>query len=101
MQDHFSRLQVEAYNHDIQLVDPSLKSDRTDPYVVALALMLERRDLQDLRNRMDPDAECVVVTEEGRKGRGAKYVKIPNVCDFYELACIPWLEMVKREGYVG
>jgi len=63
--------------------------------------MLERRDLQDLRNRTDPEAQCRVVSDEKPTGEGAKLVQIPNVCDFYGLACIPWLEMVKREGYVG
>ena len=101
MQDHFSRCQVEAQNHGLQLVDPSSTRDRADPYVVALALMVEGRDLQDLRHRTSPDAECVVVTQEKPSGAGAKRVQIPNVCDFYELYCIPWLEMLKREGYVG
>ncbi len=101
MQDHFTRFMIEHYDHDLRLIAHSSTRNQADPFVVALALMIERRNLQELRDRTSPDAECVVVTQEKPTGEGAKLVQIPNVCDFYELACIPWLEMVKREGYVG
>ena len=49
MQHYFRRFQFEAHKHGLQLVDPSSTKDKADPYVVALALMLERREPQDLR----------------------------------------------------
>jgi hypothetical protein len=101
MQDHFSRFMFEHGEHDLRLVHYGSLANKADPFVVALALMLDGRELRDLRQRTSPDAECVVVTEEKPSDAGAKRVQIPNVCDFYRLPCIRWLEMMKREGYVG
>ena len=95
------RLQAEAPRHRIQLVNPSLAKNKADPFVVALALALDGRDPHDLRRTLDPEAECLVVSQEHRKGPGAKWVQIPNVCDFYGLGCIGWQDFVKREGYQG
>jgi len=99
--DYLARLQLEAPRHGIQLVDPGRTTNQADPFVVALALMLEQRDLKDLRRKTNPAAKCAVVTHERPKGPGAKWVKIPNVCTFYGLECIDWQEFLMREGYRG
>jgi len=101
MEEYFRRFQAEAQHNNILLTPPGSPTDEADPYVVALALMLEQRDLQDLRRRLTPDATCVVVTQEKPAGPGAKRPRIPNVCEFYGLRCIPWLQFLKNEGYAG
>jgi hypothetical protein len=99
--EYLARLQVEAPLHHIELVDPSKTTSEADPFVVALALRLEQRDLRDLRRRTDPQAKCVVVTHERPKGPGAKWAKIPNVCAFYGLDCADWQSFLMAEGYKG
>jgi hypothetical protein len=97
--DHLKQLQAEAPRHSIELVRPDATRDEADPFVVALALMLDQRDPHDLQRKLDEAAACLVVTEEKPKGPGARWAKIPNACDFYALACIDWQELLRREGY--
>lgn len=99
--DYLTRLQAEAPGYGIQQIDPSSTRSNADPFVVALALMLEQRDLRDLRAKLNPEAQCLVVTHERPKGPGATYVKIPNACRFYGLECIDWQDFLMREGYRG
>jgi len=102
MQDYFRTFMCEAQNRDILLIDPEStgKKNEADPFVVALALWVEQRHLHNLRSRTDADHQCAVVTEEKRSKPGAKPLKIPNVCSFYHLSCIKWLDLLKHEGYV-
>lgn len=97
--DHLRSYEAEADSHNIQLVDPNRTTDWVDPYVVALALMLDSRDAADLQCKLDTEAECVVVTHENRRGAGAGLAKIPDVCGFYGLTCIRWPALLRREGY--
>jgi hypothetical protein len=97
------RLGSEDQQHGIGLVDPDATEQDADPFVVALALMVEQRDLNDLRRRARPEAVCSVVSYETRKGRqwrpGGSRAKIPDVCGFYDLACIRWPALLRAEGH--
>lgn len=40
---------------------------------------------------------CIVVSEEVKVGPESKKVKIPNVCEHFEVDCIDTFQMLKRE----
>jgi hypothetical protein len=103
MHECFLRFQIETKRFGMELVDPrdTTGMNEADPFVVALALMLEQRDLDDLRRRTNLQARCVVVTHERRRKSTAQPAKIPDVCDFYELSCVEWLGFLKNERYAG
>ncbi|ACB86078.1 DUF4411 family protein [Natranaerobius thermophilus] len=54
-----------------------------DPYVVALAY----------------NCEAYVITGEKRVGPNAKQLKIPNICDFYNIECVNVLEMIRHQRW--
>ena len=98
MKDYFPVFQKECFEHGMQLADPNSTKHEADPFVVALALVLEQRDPADLCKRTSAEAICSVVSYEARSGHR---VKIPHVCDFYDLPCVHWTELWRREGYKG
>jgi hypothetical protein len=64
------------------LVDSSRTKPQADPFVVALA----------------QSRGWTVVTEEGRKGPGAK-LKIPAVCSSLGVKCVRSLDLIRLEGW--
>ncbi len=100
-QNHLQQVQIDAHEENLHLVDPDDPNNPADPFVVALGLRLDDRHPQDLRSPIHDDTRGAVVTEERLKGIGCKRPNIPNVCEFYGLECIKWLELLRREGYTG
>ena len=99
--DYLARLQGEAPQHGIELIDPVSRQSEGDPYVLAVALMVEERDLTDLRASPRDEPKCVVLTQEKAKGFGFRLANIPNVCDFYGLDYTEWEPFLHAEGYRG
>lgn len=65
--------------------------------------------VQEAKNAADPfviaqavERDLVVVTFERRKGPGTEdhNLKIPNVADEWQVACIDFKELARREGWV-
>lgn len=56
--------------------------DKADPWIIATALSSER----------------TVVTQEALVGPGSKKIKIPNVCDAYNVGWCNTFEMLERMG---
>lgn len=54
-----------------------------DPYVIALAKV----------------NNAVVVTGEKPVGPGAKRLKIPNICQEFQIECIEFLQLIRLEGW--
>ncbi len=101
-QAHFARLMAEADKLDLLLIDPADPTTNAgDPHVVALALMLGRREPTDLGTQVDPEVQCIVVTHERRRHPGAKLAKIPDVCEHYALAHLDWLELLAQESFTA
>jgi len=83
---------------DLRLVDPNSTKNTGDPDVIALALMLEGRPLENLNG--DRKGESIVVCyEAARREKGL--AKIPLVCRHYGLDCTKWPAMLEREGWAG
>jgi uncharacterized protein DUF4411 len=64
------------------LIDPNSLRSGADPFVIALAQC----------------EDCTVVTEEKRRGDQVN-PKIPDVCEAYNLRCIPMVELIREQGW--
>lgn len=96
-EDHFLAFQREAKRNGIELTNPNQTSEQADPFVIALALMLEGRDLRDLRRPGDTGRVCTVVSYE--KPRGSSPIrKIPDACKHYGLEHQRWPEVLRQCG---
>lgn len=100
-QRHLRQVQIDAHEENLHLVDPDDPRNPADPFVVALGLRLDGRDAEDLRRHVHEETHGVVVTEERLKGPGFKRPNIPNVCEFYNLEWMCWVDLLRREGYSG
>lgn len=69
------------------------ESPSADPFVIALAIELER----DPQKTLDPSIKKRVVVSEERL-RGMR-VRIPFVCKEYGIECITMIEMCRSEGW--
>ena len=79
-------MNIQARVQEILSVHPGLldlkkNKSSADPFVIATAM----------------EHSCAVVTEEKRSNSPTPR-KIPDVCDYHSVECIPILEMFRREG---
>lgn len=94
---------VNAVNRELAaaglpLVDGQATTNLGDPFVLALALMVERRPLGNLRG---PGARrCHVVSYERREWEKG-LAKIPLVCEHYGLVRMEWADLILAEGWNG
>lgn len=84
-------------NEGISLFDPNSTKNRVDPFVIAAALMIEKRDISNLRKTTS--LTCKVISYEKRANPGARLSKIPDVCDYYNIEHLSWIEMLKNESW--
>jgi hypothetical protein len=93
-EDYILAFQREAVLYHIELTRPNATSPQADPFVVALALMLEGRALEDLRAGAERGRVCTVVSYE--KPRAAPPLKkIPDVCTHYMLHHEQWPSLLR------
>ena len=71
--------------------------DDADPYVIALALMLDGRNVSNIDQQVSGGSTCVVVAHENV--RSSK--KIPAACRRVNIQCINVVELLRRENYRG
>jgi len=90
-------LQDELDRNGLPLVDPGSTKNQGDPFVIALALMVEGRDVNELRTRSA--RTCHVVSYERRRKPGARLAKVTDVCDHYGLQCLRWLGVLEVEDW--
>ena len=82
---------IEIQSKYPSFVDPDKENPVADPFVIALALE------KDLQQTIIPiKKKRIVVSEE--KLRGNK-IKIPYVCQQYDIECIDVFELFRREGW--
>lgn len=88
-------LATELDNNSMPLIDPSTTRHGADPFVIALALMIERRDPADLR-KTTTSTRCGVLSQEIRK---PSKMNIPSVCDWYGIPCMTIYEYMRQHGW--
>jgi hypothetical protein len=79
------------------LVNTGSTKNQGDPFVVALALMIEGRNVGDLST--GSTRTCHVLSYEVRRRPSAPLAKIADVCDHYGLQCLRWLDLLAMEDW--
>jgi hypothetical protein len=74
-----------------KLVNPNKLGPVADPFVIALAIVMNR-------NLMLVDGRCIVVS--GETPGGSKKNKIPDVCREYQLTHFAIVDLISNEGWV-
>lgn len=99
-QSHFAALMAEAPEIGLMLIDPAnTDSNAADPHVVGLAMMLGGREPAALVTRSDDGPVCAVVTHERRSAPNARVARIPDVCDYYAIPVLQWLDLLRAETF--
>ena len=74
-----------------KLVNPQKLGPVADPFVIALAIVINR-------NLAMLGGECIVVS--GEIPRGSKTAKIPDVCSHYNVKHFRVIDVISTEGWV-
>lgn len=93
--DYFNRFMVELEYYGLKMFDPNKEKDARDPFVVALALMLEKRSISNLRIRTGNVICCVLTNEVLKEDK----TNIPSVCAHYNLPCMNLLDFMRHHGW--
>ncbi|MDD4121137.1 MAG: DUF4411 family protein [Clostridia bacterium] len=78
-----------------KLINSALEHEQADPFVIAMAL--DR--IEGPQKSLFSSNQVYLVTEEKFTGKRKKKTTIPEVCNYYEVPCIPILEMIIKEGW--
>ena len=97
LQEYLIALQAETVRDGRPLVAPSSDQNWADPFVIALALMVEGRDLADLR--AGGGGTSYVVAYEGGRKPGAALAKMSDVCKHYGLGYVQWPRLLELESW--
>lgn len=97
-------LHRELAKEHLWLVNPNSDKNQADPFVISLALLLENRDLADLRKQPINGLHCIVIQYEGsqKANQQQKFtgrVRIPVVCGTYHLDHFTWVAVLRQEGW--
>jgi hypothetical protein len=96
LNDYVNALHCALEKAGLPMVNPTSPKSQNDPFVVASALLLERRVLTDLRT--GSERTCHVISYEKNRGPTARYKSIKDVCDYYSIRCLNWPEMLRLES---
>jgi hypothetical protein len=97
LNQYTNALQAQLKAAGLPLVNPQSPKSQNDPFVVAAALLVEKRNLADLRT--GSQSACHVITYEKNRGANATFKSIRDVCDYYHIKCLQWPEMLQLESW--
>ena len=93
--EYMNKLMDDLQRNNMMLVDPMSLKNNADPFVIMLALYLEKRDLKNLKNKLSENNCCVLTNEEPKKNK----INIPYVCKYYDLNCMNLPGFMRHHGW--
>jgi len=93
--EYINKLMADLQKNNMMLIDPISLKNKADPFVIMLALYLEERDLNDLRNKDINKTCCVLTREESRY----KKINIPSVCEYYDIPYMNLFDFMRHHGW--
>ncbi len=94
---YLAALMRELERDHMRLVDPGSPRHQADPQVIALALMLEGRDLANLHD--GSQRHCSVVCYERQRRGHTGLARMRDVCNHYNLGYLNWPAFLDAEGF--
>jgi hypothetical protein len=86
--EYTNKLMADLQRKNMMLIDPSRLKNNADPFVIILALYLEKRNLNNLREKVGNKTCCVLTNETPKKNK----INIPHVCEYFN---IPYMNFPK------
>lgn len=93
--EYMNKLMAELQQNSIMLIDPMSLKNKADPFVIMLALYLEKRDLNNLREKVSNEICCILTSEEPRKNK----INIPYVCEYYDIPYMNLPDFMRHHGW--
>jgi hypothetical protein len=79
----------------MMIIDPSSLKNNADPFVVMLALYLEKRNLHNLKEKTSDKTCCVLTNEEPKQNK----INIPHVCEYYDIPYMNFPKFMRHHGW--
>ena len=92
--EYISRLMADLQINNMMLVNPMSLKNNTDPFVVMLALYLEKRDPKMLKQ--NGKSVCCVLTNEQPK---PNKTNIPSVCSYYGIPFMNLFDLMRHHRW--
>jgi hypothetical protein len=93
--NYTNQLMNELQQNNMMLVDPMSLKNNSDPFVIMLALYLEKRELRNLKNKTSTTKCCILTNEEPKKNK----INIPSICDYYDLKYMNLPNFMRHHGW--
>jgi len=93
--EYINKLMADLQKNNMMIIDPSSLKNKADPFVIMLALYLEKRDLSNLRKKVGNETCCVLTNEELRKNK----INIPHVCEYYDIRYMNFPKFMRHHGW--
>lgn len=93
--EYMNRLMADLQNNSIMIIDPMNLKNKADPFVIMLALYLEKRDLRDLKKKAGNETCCILTNEESKKNK----INIPYVCEYYDIPYMNFPGFMRHHGW--
>ena len=77
------------------LMNPMSLKSKEDPFVIMLALYLEKRDLNNLKKKVGSEICCVLTNEEPKINK----INIPHVCEYYGIPYMNLPRFMRHHGW--
>lgn len=90
-----NRLMADLQNNNMMIIDPVSLKNKADPFVIMLALYLEKRNLNNLRKKGGDKTCCVLTNEEPKRNR----IDIPHVCEYYDIPYMNLSNFMRHHGW--
>jgi hypothetical protein len=92
---YINTLMEDLQKHNMMIVDPMSLKNNADPFVIMLALYLEKRELNNLNNKLGNEICCVLTNEEPKKNK----INIPYVCNYYKIPFMNLPDFMRHHGW--
>jgi hypothetical protein len=92
--DYITALMADLQRNNMLIIDPASLRNNTDPFVIMLALYLEKRPVNNLRRKGSKTC-CVLTREEPKMNK----INIPYVCEYYDIPYMTLYDFMRHHGW--
>lgn len=93
--DYMNQLMADLQKNAIMLINPANLKNKADPFVIMLALYLEKRDLNNLKLKEGSETCCVLTNEQPKQNK----INIPHVCKYYDIPHMNFDDFIIYHGW--
>jgi len=93
--EYINKLMADLQKNNMMLINPMSLKSKADPFVIMLALYLEKRNLNNLKIKVGNETCCVLTNEEPKRNK----INIPYVCEYYDIPCMNLPNFMRHHGW--